>query len=591
MSKSNQLKIFSELNNLLFNYNNGYITIVDGLTFSQYQTLKKIEFYTNSQYLSGNKDELGRDKPFYNIVNYRVNVAVRATDLDVKDISLTSDNPRFSGLSYLMNKEVYEWMKESDFSLFLNNFGKTRARYGGVLIKKCIEKEGSEEELEIDVVPWKNVITDPINIAGGTIVEMHYMTPAELSKKKDVWDNVDEAMKLATKLRKNTQGGYSQSNNERIPVFEIHGEFPESYDPDVEEADATNFKRMMFIVAGIEKQILLFSEEEKENPYKYLTWEEVQGRGLGRGVVEESFEGQRWTNDAVIAENSAMSLSGKVIIITDSEKLGTNAITDLENGSVVKVEDGKTARAMPLMPNALPQFQNQVNKWDTQVQRATNTFDAVTGETLPSGTPLGSVAIQSQQASSYFDYKREEAGIFLTEVFNDWILPFLAKKMNKAHLLAAEFTPEELLMIDTDFGTYQANQQLKSKVLSGNIVSPDEYFSLAEYYKSEIGKNTKRRFIDVPKDYLKNFEPKITVNITGELQNKDAQIKSLTFLLSIVQDPTERAKIIARLTELSGTMSAIEFNSLSTAGDIKNVTPEMTSASKTADAVVPEAQQ
>lgn len=96
MSKSNQLKIFSELNNLLFNYNNGYITIVDGLTFSQYQTLKKIEFYTNSQYLSGNKDELGRDKPFYNIVNYRVNVAVRATDLDVKDISLTSDNPRFS---------------------------------------------------------------------------------------------------------------------------------------------------------------------------------------------------------------------------------------------------------------------------------------------------------------------------------------------------------------------------------------------------------------------------------------------------------------------------------------------------------------
>ena len=90
------LPIFVELNRQTENYNNGYITLIDGLTFSQWNTLKKIEYYSNSKYLTGDKDELGRDKPFYNIVNYRTNVAVRATDIDVKDIKIISDNPNFA---------------------------------------------------------------------------------------------------------------------------------------------------------------------------------------------------------------------------------------------------------------------------------------------------------------------------------------------------------------------------------------------------------------------------------------------------------------------------------------------------------------
>ena len=43
MAKNNQLKIFSEVNNMLSTYTNGYITLVDGLSFSPYQTIKKIE--------------------------------------------------------------------------------------------------------------------------------------------------------------------------------------------------------------------------------------------------------------------------------------------------------------------------------------------------------------------------------------------------------------------------------------------------------------------------------------------------------------------------------------------------------------------
>src|SRR5574343_1541822 len=117
-----KLKIFEEVSNLCATYDNSFITLFDGLNYSQYDTLKRIEFYTNSKYISGDKDELGRDKPFYNVVNYRVNVATRATDIDVKDIRIESDNPDFTQYAFAYNYFAYQWMKDVNFSKFLNDF-------------------------------------------------------------------------------------------------------------------------------------------------------------------------------------------------------------------------------------------------------------------------------------------------------------------------------------------------------------------------------------------------------------------------------------------------------------------------------------
>lgn len=596
------LPIFEEINKQNFNYNNGYITLIDGLTFSQWQTLKKIEFYSNSKYLTGDKDELGRDKPFYNIVNYRVNVAVRATDIDVKDIRIISDNPNMAEYSFLYDHGAYQWMKESNFSLFLNTFGQTRARYGGVLVKKCQYKEEGKEELELQVVAWKNVITDPVDIASGIICEKHYMLPNELAEKADVWENVNKALKLGKKQQMNQQGGEAEANNVRIPVFEISGVFPETYDPEIwADGDETKFKRMKFIVAGEEgsDQVLLYKEDLEEPIYKYLAWETIPGRGLGRGVVEEGFEAQRWTNDAVINETQIMTLAGKSLILTDSEDLGNNAITDNVTGSVLKVKRGESAQLLNLLPNAYPQYQNLKTAWDTQIQRSTNTFDAVTGETMPSGTPLGSLAIQAQQASSYFDYKREEAGVFLTEVFNDWVLPFLAKRMNKAHILSDEFSNEELIKLDESFANHLVNQEAKAKILSGKIVTPEDYQASIDFTRQALAKRGERRFLDVPAKFFTDFRPKVSVIVTKELQDLDVEKKNLEYISMIVarnpqalQDPL-LAKIIGRMAELSGVLSPGELAAMPTQSKPSNIPQQQTAtaAMQNAQAVLPEAQQ
>jgi hypothetical protein len=63
------------------NYRTHTIEIADGYEYSQYERLRTIELYHNSKFLTGNKDSLKREKPFYNITKFRVNVATRATDI------------------------------------------------------------------------------------------------------------------------------------------------------------------------------------------------------------------------------------------------------------------------------------------------------------------------------------------------------------------------------------------------------------------------------------------------------------------------------------------------------------------------------
>ena len=593
-------QLFKEVNEIIKSYENDTIEIVDGLDYNQKRILDKVEYYWNSRYLNNQRDELGRIKPFYNISKFRTNVATRATDLDVKDIRVEADDPKDRVRSMLLNHEIYKWMKETNLSKTLNEFGHTRAKYGGALLKKT-KKDG---KLKLEIVPWKNVITDQVNLMEGVIIERHYMSPVELAKKMDVWENVKDAIELADEKDKN-----SKRTEEKVSIFEVHGEFEEEYLPKnvletlgIKEAKDDVYHRLMFIIAGKDegKQVLLYHEEEKELPYKYLAWDNVYGRALGVGLVEDGFEAQMWTNDAVIAEKNIMDLAGKVFIKTNAKTLGNNAISDMPNGMVIELNDGEDANLLNLLPSSMPQFQNLVDKWNQQYERATNTFEAVTGETLPANTPLGSVAIQSSQASSFFDYRREEAGIFWTEVFTEWVLPYIAKQINREHILASDFSAEELAYIDENFATSQTNQMAKDVILSGRIITQEDLDRYVEFITQTLQKDGKRRYIEVPKDYFKDFEAKVTIDPTGEKKNKQTALQSLdNVFVKIASNPTilqnpDLVKTLNQMLEISG-LNYINFKPVAPMPvESKNV-PQSTqgqgAVQKQTEAVLPEAQR
>lgn len=547
-------KIFSYLNDVEDSYGES-IEISPGLMFNHGDTIRTVDFYSNNKYLSGNKDSLGREKPFYNVCNFRVTVAKTATDLDVKDISYEPESLDDSVKAMLINHELFKFLKEINFSETLNDMGKTRPKYGGVLIKKYDDGEGTE----IEVVDWKNVKVDPCDISSGVIVETHYMQPDELGYRSDVWDNVEEVLKAHAKANKNKPA--------RIEVKEVSGVFPVSFNPEYTETDSneSKFERMCFYIACVnKKKYLLDHKTEKESRYKYLAWEKVPGRSLGRGVVEEGFESQVWVNDTMISMKNAMDLSGKVVLSTTSKKVSGNAITGVDNGHIFELEEGKTITSLNLLPSAFPQFENMIALWNTQYDRVSSTYDANTGEAPTAGTPYSQTALLNQVANSPFEYQREVWGIFLNEVLNDWILPDVKKRILKDHYLVSEFTGDELEMIDQAIKKENIVKYAIGQLTQGQTVNPAAIMGIEENVDEQLKKLNKKREIKIPKGWL-DIEGKITANITGELKNKAVMLQSFDSILKtvvssfnpqtgqygVLTDPT-LSKIFGKITEMAG---------------------------------------
>lgn len=561
-------KIFTYYDNLQEGYKEP-TERVPGLIRKPKDVIRTIEYYTSSQYESGNRDELGREKPFYNVCNYRVTTAKTATDLDVKDIRFEPDSLKFSTQAMLINKELYKWMKENNFSKTLNEMGYTRPKYGGVLVKK----NKVDGELEIGLVDWTNVEFDPSDVVGGAIIETFWLQPSELAANTE-WDNVQEVLQAHNKANRNKPA--------KVEVKEISGEFPESMYPDNESnpdyIDNGKYARMCFYIAVVgNKKYMLYYEYEKEIRYKYLPWEAV-GKGLGRGIVEDGFEAQVWQNDAMISMKNAMELSGKVVLGTDSSKISGNVITGVDNGHIFQFEPGRTLTSLNLSASSLPQFQNIIDLWSQQYDRSASTFDSNTGEAPTAGTPYSQTALLNQVANSPFEYRREEWGIFLNEILNEWILPEVKKRIMKEHTIVADYDDDELDMIDEAIANTHVNNIMFDKMMEFDIEKPEtaptpqDQIDMTGAVRSSLSKHGKKREVEIPAKFL-DVDGNLSCNITGELKNKAVILQSMDSIFKTVistfnpntgqygalQDPV-LSKLFGQIVEMSGIpLSSTQF--------------------------------
>jgi hypothetical protein len=546
------------------------ITIVDGLQYSQYKTLNTVELYANDTFESGNTDELGFEKPFNNVSTDKVKRETTKTDLDRKDMNVESvDDISIDGQvrSMLLRRKASNWMTGTKFGVLLNKWTRTRSKYGGALLKR-IMKNG---KVELRVPAWKDMVTDQTDILGGVVIERHFYSPAELKKMDGIWENVDDAIESAKQNKDDNKTIGNDTLSYYVEVWEVHGILPETYLK--EDGDPTKFIPQMHVVCGIdsysenddgtltEKGLTLFKGEEDEIPYKYLTRESVPGRGLGKGVVEELFQEQIWTNDAVNEEKRLMHIAGKVFFHkqpgVDGKKLPSNLLK-IDNGTLLEAP----ISMVNSVPGSIPQFGNTMERWQRSADRKTNSQPAITGEGVPANTPYASLQLQNQELNSDFDYRREEAGLFWEEVFMDWLVPQWIKELKRDGALTSEFSREELEWIDAKtLGKYALDMQIES-VIAGQPMQAEEATGIVQGAMNERPVTPIRK-VTFPKDYFDDWEYKVRFYATNEARNKAVQdISATTILQSIAQDPTLltdpiKSKIFLPILERNGVSPAV----------------------------------
>lgn len=538
--------IYSQIRQEQKEFYDNSIEVVSGYSFNQYETIKRIHLYLNSQYEDTNLF-LGRDKLFFNIVNSPCEVAMRMLNIDTKNIRLYPTNPKSYFSTFLLEKELQQWLKTSKMGRLLNQIAEEAPRYGSVVIEKT--KDGAS------LVDLRKLILDPTveRIQKSRfITTISYFTPSEL--RATGWNNVDVA------IERFGQNEGMQSYEDRttivtqmqstpyIKVYKRYGEVPEWW---IDGGKSEKMVKAVFIVAGVEEQeknaegkvigelgVTLFkSKWYKEYPFKDFHYTKVKGRWLGLGIVEMLFDVQVRMNELKNQKRISMELSSFHLFTTPDKTIVRNVLTDLQNGDILISPNG--IQAVANEERNLPAFQQEEESYKLQADRLSFAFEAVTGAPLPSSTPATNALLANQSASSVYAFKRENLAIFLQEFFNDLVLPQLLKDLSAEHIMKFAGTAQELMKIDLAASEVIANDFIKSKIINGEVVTQEEVDALKARYIESNRKLGENRFLKIKNAFYDDAEFEFDFIIGNEQADPATIVQNTqTVFMAIAQNPT-----------------------------------------------------
>lgn len=566
------------------NYVNNPVDLGEYVSWDMHDTIETIDAYINSQHISGPTDSLGRDKPFFNIVTAATNIWYRATDIDRKNIRIIPKNNRQIGQAFVATVLLQDWMKKARFGTFLNEWGRTLARYGSAVCK-FVERDGL---LIATVVPWNRLIVDSIDFDALPRIEKLYYTPAQLKKNPMYDEEVVYDLCQNLTARENLNGHSKDQNARFIEVYEVHGEMPETLLD--ENGDKNKYVQQMHVVSYVKgdkkgeyKDFTLYKGREAKDPYMITHLIPEDGRTLAIGAVEHLFEAQWMVNHSQKNIKDTLDLASKLIFQTSDKKyVGRNVLSAIETGDIMIHEPTQPLTQLNNSKADITAFLNFSQTWQSLATEITSTPDAIRGETLPSGTPYSLGAFLGGQANSLFEIMTENKGLHLEDMMREYILPHLSKKMNTSEEITAILDDSSITEIDSMFVPREArrqyNEQVKAALMNFDAPLPEQFDAQTgeQAVRQQLAEFGNKRFFRPSEidgvtwnQALKDFEMTAIVEVTNENTDKQAVLTTLSTVLqtiasnpTILQDPNARMVFNQILTE-TGRISPIQLSTAS----------------------------
>ena len=605
----------ASLSGLVANFKKNFleksVEIVPGLTFNQYETVKETYFALHNQFQSGPTDDNGDPKYYFDLMTDRNDQATKNINLNTKDCYIKSETQGSYLKSWLLRREFMGYAKTSGFGRKLNEIADDLPDFGTVVWKKVKNSEGRTDTAQVELI---NLMNDPAVkcLKDGLVIERHLLTQYELYSHKS-WNKtaVEELVKSGKTVSRvafmDNQGASMPNEAGRVDestpfyeLYELWGEIPKDlYDryktggidrikspyygtvPEPGEGAKAQTVTMpasfsnesvyvMAIVAGIregtETESVLFCKEVDRElfPYKEVHYRRRKGRWLGLGNYELCAPLIEKANELTNRFFASLRIALLHLFQTRDKLHVKNVLTDLLDGDVIVSKSELTA--IPTEIRGFTQYKDEIERIERKCDRLCNSFEIVTGENLPAGTPFKLGAQQLKSATKLFEYVQENMGLFIEDVFNEWLLPDFAASLTEDHILE--------LMDDTDDIEiyYNAKRKLfQYQVMKQYILEHSDYPDPAqlqlvgELVKDQIKKGPKQ--IQIEKDYYANQKYSIKMIITGENDAKKENLETLSTTFQVlasnpaaIQDP-RLMKILNFILEQSG-YSPLEINAV-----------------------------
>jgi len=542
------------------------------------EDLDTIDAYLNSKFISGPDD----DRPFYNIVLAARDIWFRATDIDRKNIKITSDKSSQQLMAILGDAHVKRWMKEANFGQFLNDWGLTLAGYNSA-ISKWVEKDG---KLIPTVIPWQQIICDHVNFKDNPKIEKLYFTPAQLRMNENYNQEMVKALIESAQTTRKSVGMEMQKDQKAdyIEVYEVHGNLPLSYLTDKEE-DENTYQQQMHIISykgrgnGFDN-FTLYKGKEKQDPYRLTSLLPSDDGSISLwGAVKRLFQAQWMKNHTTKLIKDQLELASKILFQTsDPNFVGKNVLTQIENGEILTYQANNPLTQLNNKPD-IAAMQSFGQEWERQGNQSTGISESMMGETAPSGTAWRQVERLLQESHSLFKEMRQNKALAIEEFGNDFIAPYIQKKMDTTEEIMATLEGYQIKQIDSAFvpkeAIKQSNQKIKDDILSGKIAEQPDLGAIESQIQGKLNENGNKRFFKPSeivskkwKEVLKDLKFMFECDPTDESVDNQAVIATydtiLKFIIGLQGRPMTPAEefVFNKLLSRTGYISPVELSSL-----------------------------
>lgn len=525
-----------------------------------------------------------RKKVFWNLGKRRATIATKQLDIDTKDFLLLSLNQATEWNVNLLEKRLKQWMQQSKYSKILNQIADELPVYGSVILRKT--KEGAElADLRYTFLEQ----SAPSLKKSRYLIFKHLMTPETMREMEGTWDNVREAINkfavTSTKSYENAGQINIEHTTPEVEVYERFGEAPRSFfendGANVEEGSDANddFVYGRWIVAGIDNVVtiatinpaqqihapgvILFKEElkRKDSPFKEVHYRQTKGRWQGIGIIEDTFEDQRLVNKNKDQEDKAGEIAALILFQTATEMAAKNVLADVNNGEILKAPS--PINRLDNQNKDLPAMQKIAEAYELHADLETFSADLLGGQQTPASATLGAVKTQLQASSSVYEYKKENFGIFLKEFIDDLVFPEFEKEITEKH--SFRYTGDMFEM--QNIRERVVNGYIRAKIFAGEMPVPtqQEYQQLLQDWVKLYAKQGSKMWIEVEKDFFKNLDYEVSLEITGESKNVQQWLSNLQAVFGLVtqnpmilQNPLYKRLFYKMLSAMGMSLSELE---------------------------------
>ncbi len=580
--ETEQKDVFAYITTEKNNWRTARVPMTNSKSWNMFEHIERCTNVANAWFNKGENDGL---RPYDDLVTPIVDVAFRSEGFDVKDIIPFVNNADNYYKSFLVKKFHPKWARDNELDTFIDQGAETSIIYDLVIVKDI-------NQTRPQVIDLKSIaFCNQVDASKGPLCIQHDYSVAEITEFKGKWDSDAIDMAIAQSLEEqkipiaNDQPVKTASKN--IEVFELRGNFPESW-LDEENGDSGKYTPQMHIVCfytdtdGLKKGITLFKGKDKplRDSFKFLKIDMVRSRGraCGRSIVERLFEPQVWANYSGIKIKELLD-SAINVMITDSEELRNQKLSDLKNNTLLHQEKGSNTSRLDGTLQNLGELSAEQQKQSENARVLGSASEGSLGKNPTSGTPFALQNLIVQEGQGIHEYRQGKIATFFSDVlYKDLILGYLVKEMNSGKKFSEELTMDEMLEISEKVATNHAEREIMDMVLDGQTPTPEVRDELIKIKKEEFIKGGSRQFMEVMKDELKGLPIDVLINIEGKQKTMAQNADKITNIIrEIVANPQAFqqlpgiGKAFNELLENSG-MSAIDFTQV--------ITPEESALTK-----------